>query len=464
MWYKYEVVEENVFLKAVSPIDGRYHQNTSPLNQYFSEYALYKYRLFAEVKYLLFFLKNILKRKISKKTKAEILKFVADFDVSEAEKIKKIEEEIRHDVKAVEYYLRPVLEKLGLEAAEYLHFGLTSEDINSMAYGLMLRDALKEIMIPEMKKLLLKIGTLADVYQNTAMIARTHGQVAVPTTLGKELVVFVVRIKNELKNLSEIQIEAKLTGAVGNYNALVAAYPEIDWITLGDKFIESLGLKANHFTTQILPSDNYVKIFQSLNLINSIIIGFDQDMWRYISDDYFIQELVDEKQVGSSTMPHKINPIDFENSEGNLGLANALLTHLITKLPISRLQRDLTDSTVKRNIGSVMAYCLLGYRSCLTGLGKVRANEEKLKEELLNHFEVVSEGIQTILRRSGDANAYEELRKVSQGKQLNSAELEKIVKGLKVSPEIKKKLRELTPDIYVGLAQILVNQALKEKK
>lgn len=465
MWYKYEVVDENLFLKAVSPIDGRYFQTTFPLNRYFSEYALYKYRIFAEVKYLFFFLKNILKQKIAPDTKNKVLKFVDDFDIDEAVKMKKIEEEIKHDVKAVEYYLQPVLKKLGLERAEYLHFGLTSEDINSIAYGLSLRDALREIMIPEIEKLLNKIEELADLYKEVPMIARTHGQMAVPTTMGKELVVFAVRIKKEVENLKLIEIEAKLTGAVGNYNALVSAFPKIDWVEKGDEFINSLGLSANHFTTQILPADCYVKVFQSLSLINSILIGFDQDMWRYISDDYFKQEL-NEKQVGSSTMPHKINPIDFENSEGNLGIANALFFHLTSKLPISRLQRDLSDSTVKRNIGSVMAYCLLGYKSCLRGLGKISVNKDLLNNEFSSHWEIITEGIQTILRAAGDANAYEEMRKVSQGKKMNQEAMKKIIESLSVSPEIKKRLMEMRPKTYIGLASKLVIKGLKrnEKK
>lgn len=465
MWYKYEVSEDDLSLRAVSPIDGRYHQITFPLYQYFSEFALYKYRLFAEVKYLFFFLENILIIKVDQKTKTGILKFVDDFDVSEAKKMKKIEEEIKHDVKAVEYYLRPVLEKFSLKAMEYLHFGLTSEDINSMAYGLSLKDALKEVIIPEIEKLLNKIGELADAYKEVSMIGRTHGQMAVPTTIGKELVVFAARIKKELKNLKEVKVEAKLTGAVGNYNALVTAFPKVDWIREGDGFINSLGLLPNHFTTQILPADSYVKVFQSLSLINSILIGLDQDMWRYISDDYFKQQL-DEKQVGSSTMPHKINPIDFENSEGNLGIANALFSHLILKLPISRLQRDLSDSTVKRNIGSVMAYCLLGYKSCLSGLGKISVNRELLNEELLSHWEIVTEGIQTVLRASGEINAYEEMRKISQGKKMNQKEMKKAIESLSVSSEVKKRLMKITPDNYTGLASKLVVKVLKkdEKK
>jgi adenylosuccinate lyase len=455
------VPEEDLSLSAVSPIDGRYHTTTFPLSQYFSEYALYKYRLYAEVKYLLFFLKTVLKRRVDRQVETEILKFISGFNLKEAKKIKKIEEETKHDVKAVEYYLKPVISRLGLDAAEYLHFGLTSEDINSIAYGLALKEALSEIIIPEMEKLLDKVEQLAGIYKETSMPARTHGQIAVPTTMGKELVVFTVRIKKELRNLSEILPEAKLTGAVGNYNALRVAFPLIDWVSVGDRFINSLGLSPNHFTTQILPPDNYVKIFQSLNLINSILIGFNQDMWRYISDDYFKQQ-IDEKQVGSSTMPHKVNPIDFENSEGNLGIANALLQHLISKLPISRLQRDLSDSTVKRNIGSALAYCLLGYRSCFSGLGKITINVDLLNEKLSNHWEMVTEGVQTVLRSIGNSHAFEDMKKASQGKQLNQEELEEIIRSLPVSIEIKKRLIKLTPHSYIGLASQLVKKALNE--
>lgn len=456
------MLEEDLSLKAVSPIDGRYYLVTSPLSQYFSEYALYRYRIYAELEYLLFFLKTVLKRKVSKQAETEALKFVSNFDLSEAKKIKAIEKETRHDVKAVEYYLRPIVNKLGLDAVEYLHFGLTSEDVNSIAYGLILKNALKEIIVPEIEKLINQIEKLANRYQKLPMLARTHGQVAVPTTLGKELIVFAVRVTNELQNLKLVQIEAKLTGAVGNYNALYATFPKINWVAAGDRFIKSLGLAANHFTTQILPADRYVKVFQSLDLINSIIIGFDQDMWRYISDDYFKQRL-DENQVGSSTMPHKINPIDFENSEGNLGIANALLRHLSSKLPISRLQRDLSDSTVKRNIGSALTYSLLGYRSSSSGLGKVTANESLLKGELSNHWEVISEGIQTILRADGNYHAYEDIKEIFQGKQLNQQKIDKLFQSLSVSSEVKKRLNKLTPYSYTGLAQQLVRMALKRK-
>lgn len=455
--------KEDLSLKAVSPIDGRYYQITFPLSQYFSEFALYKYRIYVEVKYLLFFLKKILKRKISSTIENNILKFISNFDLVEAQKIKTLEEETKHDVKAVEYYLNPIVTKLGLDAAEYLHFGLTSEDVNFIAYGLSLRATLKDVLLPEIEKLIGKIEQLAYINKKTTMLARTHGQMAIPTTMGKELIVFAVRLKKELNNLKQIKIEAKLTGAVGNYNALHTAFPRINWIAAGDKFVDSLGLSANHFTTQIMPYDNYIKIFQSFSLINSILISFDQDMWRYISDDYFKQQF-EEKQVGSSTMPHKVNPIDFENSEGNLGIANALLGHFIVKLPINRLQRDLTDSTIRRNFGSALAYCLLGYRSCQTGLGKVTVNLDLLDQQLSQHWEVITEGIQTILRTSGNSHAYEDLRKISQGKQLCQTEMTAFINTLLVDSETKKKLAKLTPYSYVGLASQLVTKALKKNE
>lgn len=447
-------------LVSVSPIDGRYQKITSIISEYFSEYAIYKFRVLAEIKYLLYFLKNFLKRKIDPLKEKKLLKFAADFNPEEAQKIKEIEAKTRHDVKAVEYYLQPIIDRLLPHSLEFIHFGLTSEDINSIAYGLAIQGTLTNVLIPSLNHLTQTIFSKAHKYKALPILGRTHGQPAVPTTLGKELVVFAVRLQKEIKRLKQIRVEAKLTGAVGNYNALYVINPQTNWISWGDKFIASLGLIPNHVTTQIIPADSYVRVFQSLALINTILIGFDQDLWRYISDDYFKQEVI-ENQAGSSTMPQKVNPIDFENSEGNLGLANALLDFFNAKLPISRLQRDLSDSTVKRNIGCSLAYCLIGYDSCIKGLTKITANKEKLKRELSNHSEIVTEGIQTILRSAGNADAYEIIKKSSRGKQFTQKDLAKIIMLLPVNSTIKKKLCKLTPLTYLGLATKIVDQSIQ---
>lgn len=454
---------KSLLLKAISPLDGRYNTVVSPLNEYFSEYALYKYRVFAEVKYLIYFLRTVRKQKISEDTVKKLNKFLSEFSVAEADKIKQIEEKIRHDVKAVEYYLQPIMKKIGLGDTEFLHFGLTSEDINSIAYGLAIKTALQAIIIPELSALISDLTNIARTYKGVPMPARTHGQVAVPTTFGKEIIVFAARLAKETEHLARLQPEAKLTGAVGNYNALLAAYPETDWIRFGDEFIRSLGLTSNHITTQIIPADSYIKIFQSLELINSVLIGLDQDMWRYISDGY-VKQKVTKHEVGSSTMPQKVNPIDFENSEGNLGIANALLAHFSLKLPISRLQRDLSDSTVKRNIGSAFAYSFLGYHSCRRGLFKIEINKAVLEKELSDHWETVTEGIQTLLRLEKNGKAYETVKDFSRGKEICQKDIEEFIESLDVDAVAQKKFKKLTPQSYTGLAEKIVDDFLRREK
>jgi len=354
-------------LTAISPLDGRYQSKTKSLATYFSEQALIKSRVVIEAKYLEFLL-NVIKKPISPKLVATLNAVIDNFNQNEAQRVKDIEDTTHHDVKAIEYYLREKLVDFP-EIFPYIHLGLTSEDINSCAYGLLIKDALKNEMLPSLISLISTITDMADKYKSEPMLARTHGQPAVPTTMGKELMVFALRLHHEYTTLTTLPIEAKMSGAIGNFSALHCAYPDGDWIKTTDEFIKKLGLTPNHFTTQILPADSYVKVFQSFHLINSILIGFNQDIWRYISDGYFAQQVI-ATETGSSTMPQKVNPIDFENSEGNLGLANALFAYFIDKLPISRLQRDLSDSTVKRNMGSAFAYSQLAYSSCVSGLRK----------------------------------------------------------------------------------------------
>lgn len=452
---------EDHALTALSPLDGRYHTHTSPLANYFSEFAFNKYRIEVEVRYLIFFLEKIQKKKISSNEREQLLQIISNFDLSEMEKVKEFEKITRHDVKAIEYYLADKLQNLDLPYSSYIHIGLTSEDTNSMAYGLMLKGSLEKVIVPKISELIEALTAKAEEYQSQPMLARTHGQPAVPTTLGKEFANVAIRIHRIVQELGTLSIEAKISGAVGNYSALQLAYPDINWQTQGEEFIHSLGLSANSYTTQIVPADFSIHIFQKLELINSILIGLDQDLWRYISDEYFVLQKVDH-EVGSSTMPQKINPIDLENSEGNLGMANALLHHFSTKLPISRLQRDLSDSTVKRNIGSALGYALLGYQSLIRGLQKISVNKEKLESDLDAHWEVLGEGIQTILRSQGVADGYEQLKEFTRGKKITKDVLHQFIQQLSVEDSIKQKLLSLSPTTYLGLAEQLTSQAIKE--
>ena len=441
-------------LTALSPLDGRYRQKVEELASYFSEYALITYRIIAELRYYQFFLAKILHKKVSSKAIDRMIETLNEHSVL---RVKEIEKKTNHDVKAVEYYVRELLKKEKLGYVEYVHFGLTSDDINAIAYGLALRDARKKVIVPHLRTLIHVIATMAKKYADIPMLARTHGQPAVPTTVGKELINFAVRLTKETKQLEHVGIEAKLTGAVGNYNAHVIGFPQVNWIQLSDDFIASLGLEPNHFTTQILPADGEANIFFHLELANTICIGFAQDMWRYISDGYFVQ-VVNKDEVGSSTMPQKVNPIDFENAEGNFGLGNALLKHFIEKLPISRLQRDLSDSTVKRSFGTAIGYSVLGYASCIQGLNKVSVNQMKIKEDVSSHWEIVTEGIQTMLRNAGDTEAYEKVKAFSRGKHITQEDTESFIESLHLSSARKKQLKSITPFTYVGLASTLVQK------
>ncbi len=438
-------------LTSLSPLDGRYRSQLTEVASQFSEYALIQHRLHVEVEYLLFLADHNIIPKLSTVHKKALKKIATDFSLSQAKKLKKIEEKTHHDVKAVEYFLRDKIHSLSIPIEEYVHIALTSEDTNSLAFGLMMREFLHGIVAPQLLSLLAKLVSLADEHKKTTMLARTHGQPAVPTTLGKELLVFAYRLYEELFTLEKHTFKAKMSGAVGNFNAHQVAFEHKNWHELSDAFIRSLKLEPALFSTQIVPAETYTQFFSTLMRINMILIDLNQDIWRYISDGYLIQKSA-KGQVGSSTMPHKVNPIDFENSEGNLGLANSLLTFFIQKLPVSRLQRDLSDSTVKRSVGSAAGHACLGYHSLLKGLNKITANEKLMREELNNHWEIVSEGLQVLLRAHGDTQGYEKLQTFLQGKHITQTELKTFIESLTVPAALKKKLLAITPTSYIGSA------------
>ncbi len=395
-----------------------------------------------EVRYLEAFLKVI-----GKKSKKIVLE-VTEKDLQE---IQKIEQTTNHDFKAIEYWMRSKLPK---ELENWIHFGLTSQDATNIAQALMITGALKEVIIPKLEEIHKCTIALAQQYKGTPMLARTHGQSASPTTFGKEMAVFASRLKRQLKQLKEHKLTSKLNGATGNYNALAIAYPKTDWIAFSKKFITSLGLEPNLITTQIEPYDNQVELFDTMRRINMILIGFDQDIWRYISDGWIVQKAV-KGEVGSSTMPHKINPIKFENSEGNLGIANALFGHFALKLPISRLQRDLTDSTVQRSIGTAFGHALVGYQNIIDGLSRISVNGIAMREELERHPELLAEAIQTILRREGIPMPYEQLKELTRGKQITQADITAFIDSLDVSGKIKQELHKLRATNYTGIASKL---------
>jgi len=446
-------------LTAISPIDGRYREKTEELDLYFSEFGLIRYRVKIEVLYLIELAKVGVVRKLTKQEKDFLISIFGKFGLDDAQRVKTIEKEINHDVKAVEYFVKEKINKTSLkDLSEFVHFGLTSEDITNLAYSLIIRDCLQEVYLPTLGLLIKKMSQLAHQHKSVAILARTHGQPASPTTMGKEIAVFVHRLKNQLKSLP--QLTGKLNGAVGNYNAHLIAFPRINWLKFSKDFVKSLGLKPNLVTTQIENHDVWAQLFQGMIRINNILIDFDQDIWTYISLDYLKQKSL-KKEVGSSTMPHKINPIDFENSEGNLGMANSLLSHLANKLPISRLQRDLSDSTVCRNIGVAFGHALLGFKSTSKGLGKVEVNQKVISQDLENHPEVIAEAIQVILRREGVKMPYEALKKLTRGKKITLSHLHQFIDQMEISDKIKKELKKITPENYIGLAEELTKIAAK---
>ena len=442
-------------LHALSPLDGRYHSQLTELSQLFSEYALIKKRVYIEISYILFLADQKIISSFSTPQKKLLLNLITSFDITNAEKIKQLEKTIRHDVKAVEYYLRDFFVEHQLPNSEYIHFALTSEDINALAYSLLLQQAKQNSILPTLKNILQQLLSESEKFSTVPLLAKTHGQPAVPTTVGKELFVFVDRLYQELQIVDHQVIAGKLTGAVGNLNAHKVAFPKINWLEKSRQFVQSLGLESQSITTQISEAETYTRFFSSLLRINLILLDFNQDMWRYISDGVFLQKK-NKAEVGSSTMPQKINPIDFENSEGNLGLANALLIFFIQKLPISRLQRDLSDSTVKRNFGTTLGYSYLAYASLEKGLRKLELNFKKIDNELNEHWEVVAEGLQTVLKTQGLTDAYEQLKIFSRGNQLTQKNVVTFIDSLTVSAKVKNQLKCITPHTYIGYAHQLV--------
>ena len=442
-------------LNAISPIDGRYRSKVNELAPYFSEEALIKYRVLVEIEYFIALCEIPLPQLKDVDTNLfdDLRAIYKNFSTEDALAIKKIESVTNHDVKAVEYFIKEKFDALGLSKfKEFIHFGLTSQDINNTAIPLSIKEAIDVVYIPEYTLVLNKLKTLAKDWAGVSMLARTHGQPASPTRLGKEIEVFVVRLEEQLKLLSAVPNAAKFGGATGNFNAHHVAYPMIDWKTFGDKFVEEkLGLYHSFPTTQIEHYDHMAAMFDALKRINTIIIDLDRDIWTYVSMDYFKQK-IKAGEVGSSAMPHKVNPIDFENSEGNLGIANAIFEHLSAKLPISRLQRDLTDSTVLRNVGVPLGHTLIGFKSTLKGLDKLLLNEPKFAEDLENNWAVVAEAIQTILRREAYPNPYEALKGLTRtNSKINKESISNFIDTLEVSDAIKQELKNISPSNYTGI-------------
>ncbi len=442
-------------LSAISPIDGRYRKTTSGLANYFSEYALIKYRVFVEIEYFIALYGHPLPQLLDfdKKVSEKLRAIYQNFTEEDAESIKEIEKITNHDVKAVEYFIKKQFDELGLEKyKEFIHFGLTSQDINNTAIPYTFKLAMDEAYLPAINELIALLKKYAAEWDQLPMLAHTHGQAASPTRLGKEIQVFVERIENQLNLLKQIPYSAKFGGATGNFNAHNIAYPNIDWKKFSDQFVnKTLGLSRSQFTTQIEHYDNFAAQCDALKRINTIITDLDRDMWAYISMNYFKQK-IREGEIGSSAMPHKVNPIDFENSEGNLGIANALFEHLAAKLPVSRLQRDLTDSTVLRNIGVPVAHTLIAIQSTIKGLNKLLLNEPVISAHLEANWAVVAEAIQTILRREGYPNPYEALKELTRtNSQINAETIAEFVETLQVNDTVKQEIKKITPSTYIGI-------------
>ncbi len=447
-------------LTALSPIDGRYQDKTTALRGIFSEFGLLKFRVTVEVRWLQKLASTAQISEVSSLSKQAndyLDQLVANFSLQDAERIKEIERTTNHDVKAVEYFLKEKSAALPELAAisEFIHFACTSEDINNLSHALMLKTAREEVILPQWQKLIDEITRLANEYKDIPLLSRTHGQPASPSTVGKEMANVVHRLRRQFNQLKQVDVLGKINGAVGNYNAHLSAYPDIDWHQFSEQFVTSLGIQWNPYTTQIEPHDYIAEYFDAVVRFNTIIIDFDRDLWGYIALNHFKQRTI-AGEIGSSTMPHKVNPIDFENSEGNLGMANAVMNHLGQKLPISRWQRDLTDSTVLRNLGVGLGYCLIAYTATLKGISKLEVNEQHLHDELNQNWEVLAEPIQTVMRRYGIEKPYEKLKELTRGKRVDEQAMREFVEKLDIPVEEKVRLQQLTPASYIGNAVKLV--------
>jgi adenylosuccinate lyase len=450
-------------LTAISPIDGRYSVQTEPLRKIFSEYGLIHNRVRIEILWLIAISKDKEIKEVPKFSAKLVTKLnliIKNFSQIDAQAIKKIEKVTNHDVKAIEYWLKDTLknEKEIIKVNEFIHFACTSEDINNLAYASMLKEGLQSILIPEIESILKQTSMYSTKFSEISMLAKTHGQTASPTTVGKEFANFGYRIKRQIIQLKKQEILGKINGAVGNFNAHISAYPKKNWQSFSKEFITSIGLVYNPYTTQIEPHDFMAEIFHAISRVNTILIDFNRDIWTYISNGYFRQKTI-KNEVGSSTMPHKVNPIDFENSEGNLGMANAMLNHFSEKLPISRLQRDLTDSTVLRNIGLAFGFSLIAYKSCLKGLTKLEINKPRINQDLDQAWEVLAEPIQTVMRKNKIKNPYEKLKNLTRGNQgVNKESLHSFIKLLNLPKKDKDYLLNLTPQNYIGVAASLAKK------
>jgi adenylosuccinate lyase len=451
-------------LLAVSATDGRYRSKVEPLAKLTSEYGLMRFRVEVECRWFLFLSQHEDIPELPGLSAADeksVIDIIENFDLQAAQAIKDLEATTNHDVKAVEYYVKSQLSENAALAPhlEWIHFGCTSEDINNVAYALMVKQAREQVLLPQMMKLVQTLDGLAFDHAELGMLSRTHGQSASPTTLGKEFKNVAVRLLRQMQQCEKTNILAKFNGAVGNFNAHVSAYPQCDWMQLSAGFIESLGLTNNPWTTQIEPHDYLAELFHTMTQFNQVLLDFNRDMWSYIAIEYFTQQKV-EGETGSSTMPHKINPIDFENSEGNLGLANALLEHMANKLPVSRWQRDLSDSTVLRNIGSAFAHCLIAYQATLKGLSRLQVNSMVISRDLADSWEVLAEPVQTVMRKYALSEPYEQLKAATRGQQIDAAVYQQLIDTLELPSEAREELRALTPAAYLGLAAKLARQPL----
>ncbi|WP_413529505.1 adenylosuccinate lyase [Rahnella inusitata] len=449
-------------LTAVSPVDGRYGDKVSALRTIFSEFGLLKFRVQVEVRWLQKLAACAEIKEVpafGADANAFLDQLVANFDVNDAQRIKDIEKTTNHDVKAVEYFLKEKVAAIpALHAvSEFIHFACTSEDINNLSHALMLQTARQDVVLPYWKQIIDAVKGLAHKYRDIPLLSRTHGQPATPSTIGKELANVAYRMDRQFKQLENVEILGKINGAVGNYNAHIVAYPEVDWHQFSEEFVTSLGVTWNPYTTQIEPHDYIAELFDCVARFNTILIDFDRDIWGYIALNHFKQRTI-AGEIGSSTMPHKVNPIDFENSEGNLGLSNAVLQHLASKLPVSRWQRDLTDSTVLRNLGVGLGYALIAYQATMKGVSKLEVNEANLANELDHNWEVLAEPIQTVMRRYGIEKPYEKLKELTRGKRVDAAGMQTFIDSLELPEEEKVRLKAMTPGNYIGRATKMVDE------